>query len=294
VHPLKDNIALGGGNDDFLAVDAFADENAGRIAAEVGNGGHSFGQREKVARAVLRDHEIGGDETAAQFGNLRRKLRGDHPRHGACAADVEVGVVPPSVGPAGTGPGFDPHVICPGRLLAQRRHPCAGQPFGVDQLRSLRRGHTAHGVGIGSVGVVEQPIGETTAHNGRQQHRDRPLFARFTHIAAQVAGIPLRSGVAGRIVLFLVVVPELDEDVVAGLQFVINGGPASFVAERFGRTPVRGVVLDPHRTVEQRLEQLPPAPLGILPGKLLRGARRVAYEVDAQRPPANIFERQHA
>lgn len=98
-------MALGGGDDDLLAVSAFADQNAGRVAAEVGNGGHGLRQREKIPRAVLRHHEIGGFQPAAQFGNQLRKLCGDHPRHGAGAADVEMGVVLPPVGPTGLVPG---------------------------------------------------------------------------------------------------------------------------------------------------------------------------------------------
>ena len=204
-----------------------------------------------------------------------------------------MGVVPPSVGPAGIGPGFDPHVTGPGRLLAQRRYPRTGQPFGVDQRRLLRCGHAAHGVGIGSVGIVQRTPGEVPPDNGCQQYGNTSLFPRFAHIAAQIFGIPLRRGIAGRILLFLVVVPELDEDVVAGLQLSVNGGPAPLVAERFGRPPVRGVVLDPHRSVEQRPEQLSPAPLGILLRKVLRGAGRVADQVDTQRLPAGNRGKQH-
>lgn len=151
---LQHDIAFGGGNGDFFAVGAFADEDAGRVAAKVGNGGHSLRQREEIARAVPCNHEIGGFQTAAQLGNQFRKLCGDHPRHGAGTADIEMGVVLPPVGPAGIGSRRNPHIIRLRSLVAQRRNPRAGQPLGVDQHDALFGGHTAHGGGIRSVGVV--------------------------------------------------------------------------------------------------------------------------------------------
>ena len=136
------------------------------------------------------------------------------------------------------------------------------------------------------MGVVRHTVGEAAAHDGRQQNRHGSPRARLVRIAAQVRGILFRRGVAGRIGLFLVVVPELDENVVARPQFVANALPPPLVAERLGGTTVDRMVADRDRAVEQGLEQLSPPPLGILFRELLRGAGRIADQVDAQVPSA--------
>ena len=147
----------------------------------------------------------------------------------------------------------NPHVEGLRGLVAEGRNPRPGQPFGVDQRDTLLGSHLPHGIEVGTVRIIELRSGKVSTHDRRQQHRNGPLRAGFADVAAEICGILSRRGIARGVLRLLVVVPELDEEVIPGLQCPEDPVPAPFGPERLRGAAVGGMVLDRNRCVEQRL-----------------------------------------
>ncbi len=139
----------------------------------------------------------------------------------------------------------------------------------------------SHDVRILAVRIAEHSIlVEPPAHHGSHQNGMSVFRARFSHEALQIGAIIRRRRVAVGLVLRFVVVPELDEDVIACMQRVDDALPASFRDESAGAAPVSRVILDTDAGgIEEILQHLAPPGLGTFLGELW-SHRRIACEMN--------------
>ncbi|GAB3992884.1 hypothetical protein GCM10029992_03120 [Glycomyces albus] len=118
-------------------------------------------------------------------------------------------------------------------------------------------------LGEGDVELAGVGVEGAAGHRG-DQDRDRALVERALDVVvAQVFLVVLGRGVALRAGLGGVVVAELDEQVVAGLDLVQDRVEAALFDEGAGGPAADGVVGDGHLLVEVAFEHLAPAGLGL-------------------------------
>ena len=110
-------------------------------------------------------------------------------------------------------------VHAPGNIA--RRN--AVEAMGVNERVTLYHLHTIHEGGCAELLVVIVLWGvdkEVSAHDAVHQYRDTAMLTRFAHELGQVV-VERRTRVGMAVSLgFLVVVPELDDDIVAGFHLL--------------------------------------------------------------------------
>ena len=90
------------------------------------------------------------------------------------------------------------------------------------------------------------------------------------------------GGVAGGVGLLGIIVPELDEEVVAFLEVGLDLCPVSQGHEALGAAAVVGVVDDLDAVIQEVGEHHSPAALGVASAQVLGGHGGVADEVDGE------------
>ncbi|MNM90050.1 hypothetical protein D3C81_1022970 [compost metagenome] len=105
--------------------------------------------------------------------------------------------------------------------------------------------------------VVKQP------RHGRDQHRRRAFFPRHGDIARQeLAVVGIRISEARRVFGLGIVVAELDQQHITGLQLLADGIQPPFVDEAARAAPTNRVIAHlPLRRVQPALQRLPPTGL---------------------------------
>jgi hypothetical protein len=152
----------------------------------------------------------------------------------------------------------------------------------VDERDVPLGGRGARGVRVPAVRVDEVRALESPAHDRCEQHGMSAARAHLVDEAQEISAIVVVRRVVRRADL-LVVVAELDEHVVTGLQAVDDRLPPPLGDERSRAPPIHRAIHDAHpRRIEARLERFPPAGLGTLVRLLLRH-RRITSEPHGDR-----------
>ena len=103
------------------------------------------------------------------------------------------------------------------------------------------------------------------ADDGTEHHRRCLFFATFADKFFEIAAITgMRSGKSFRIVCFLIVMTELDEHKIAGLQRIENSLSAPLFDETFGAASVSRVIVNHYGFAEKSGHHLFPTTFEIV------------------------------
>ena len=228
-----------------------------------------------VAVTGLVHDDVVADEMPADRRNLLLQGLADQFGHLARAPRDRMGIVILARGN---------HEISLGGLIAQAFQPVERLRGHVQQRHAFLLSHLLHRGGIIRVAVaVQLPLLEPAAGDRSEEHRRGALRAGPADEGAEVVLVGAESrGIALRIVRLRIVVAELDEHVIPGLQGVVHLVPETPVDETLRAAAVLRVIDHLEGVVHEVLEHHAPAALGIAAREVLFRHGGIAHQVDGR------------
>ena len=261
---------------DGLLVGAGLDEDGGDLAvAVVRDGVDALLDGHVVAVAGLVHDDVVPHKMLAEGGNLLLEGVADDLRHLARPAGDRMGVVVLAGGD---------HEIGLGSLVADALEPVQSRRGDVQERHAHLLGHLLHRGGIVGVAVAVQLAAfEPAAGHRGEEDRRRAFLAGSADEGPEVLLVGAEGGrIAVGIVGLGIIVAELDEHVVPGLEGVLDHVPEALVDEALRAAAVLRVVDDVEGAVHEIREHHAPAALGLPVGQVLVRHRGIAHQVDGR------------
>jgi len=175
----------------------------------------------------------------------------------------------------------DPVVEHLGALVTELAQEFVGAFVEVEQwdfffCRDLAGGDDVIAMGIHELAVrIEFPAGNRGAEQGMGAARFGflDIYHKIGFETAERFGETIG-------VRFVVVVAELDDDPVAGLEFIADRLPTAFADEALAAAAIHGVILDAHAGLKIEREELSPTAFGIGGNERLVGHGGIADHVN--------------
>ena len=166
-------------------------------------------------------------------------------------------------------------------LVTERLQPVAGVGIYIQKRDVLFLGDGLHSRHIVAVAVlVENSVLEPAAAHRGKEHGSGALGPDLIDETAEIVAVsPVGRGVAEGVVLLGVIVSELKEHIVAGLEHGHHPVPMSESTEALGTPTVTGVIHDLDPIVEEARKDHAPTSFGAAFGHILWGAGAVTAEV---------------
>ena len=173
------------------------------------------------------------------------------------------------------------HEIWLRSLVTERLQPVAGVGIYIQKRNVHFQGDGFHGRHIVAVAVlIENSVLEPAAAHRSKEHRSGTLGPYLIDETEEIVAVgPVGRGVAEGVVLLGVIVPELKEHIVAGLEHGHHPVPMSESTEALGTPTVTGVIHDLDPIVEEARKDHAPTSFGAAFGHILWGAGAVTAEV---------------
>lgn len=166
-------------------------------------------------------------------------------------------------------------------LVTERLQPVAGVGIYIQKRDVLFLGDGLHSRHIVAVAVlIENSVLEPAAAHRGKEHGSGALGPDLIDETAEIVSVsPVGGSVAEGVVLLGVIVSELEEHIVAGLEHGHHPVPMSESTEALGTPTVTGVIHDLDPIVEEARKDHAPTPFGAAFGHILWGAGAVTAEV---------------
>ena len=173
------------------------------------------------------------------------------------------------------------HEIWLRSLVTERLQPVAGVGIYIQKRNVLFLGDGFHGRHIVAVAVlIENPVLEPAAAHRGKEHGSGSLGPDLIDETAEILTVgPVGRGVAEGVVLLGVIVSELEEHIVTGLEHGHHPVPMSESTEALGTPTVTGVIHDLDPIVEEARKDHAPTPFGAAFGHIFGSAGAVTAEV---------------
>ena len=261
---------------DGLLVRAGLDEDGGDlVVAVVRDRVDGVLDLHVVAMAGLVHDDVVPHEMLADRGNLRLEGFADDFRHFARTAGDRMGIVVLAGGD---------HEIGLRGLISDAFDPVQGRRGDVQDRHAHLLGHLLHGGGIVGVAVaVQLAVLEPAAGHRSQENRRGALLAGAADEGPEILLVGAESrGIAVGIIGLGVVVAELDEHVIPGLEGVLDHVPEALVDEALRAAAVLRIVDDPEGVVHEVREHHAPAALELAVGEIFLRHGGIAHQVDGR------------
>lgn len=171
-----------------------------------------------------------------------------------------VGVIGEALGDGRVFTGLEPEVEFFAAFLAEGGFEAVGEVFEIDEGDFFIDGELSDGCGVVAVGGAEPAMIPFPAGDGRGEDGDGSAAAGFADEAGEVVAVAaVGRGVDGGVVGFFIVVAELDDQAIAGLEHFQGGVPTAFGDEGFCAAAIARVVVGAGGFADELAEKLAPA-----------------------------------